>query len=192
MSILPSSRPKATREQVIAAALKEWKQSGTTASFPDMFALGIRAYFMNSMGKPGVNDRNCYDDGVFVVGPEVFASFNANVDPSRYQKGVATLAEGVHWYHPGNHGLSRPDGGYPAFRPATKDEELPVTRDGIDVPWPGVAINIHKGGYNTTSSLGCQTIHPDQWDAFYHLALMEFKKTGLQSFPYILTTGPIN
>jgi len=191
-TIVPPSRPRATREQVICAALEAWRKDGSTAPLPDFFLLGVRGYYQDTMGRAGVNDRGIYDDAIFVVSPDSFAGFNANTDPSRYQAEVATLVPGIHWYHPGNHGQSRPGGGYPAFRPATKNEELRVTRDGVRVPWPGVAINIHRGGENGTSSLGCQTIHPSQWDAFYHLALAEFKSTGLSSFPYILTTGPIN
>lgn len=192
MSILPPSRPKATREQVIAAALNAWKKDGHTSPLPDFFVLGVRAYYRDTLGRPGVNDRGIYDDAFFVVGPECFVAFNGNVDPSRYKPGVASLIDGTHPYKPGNHGISRDGVGYPAFRPATKDEELRVQRDGVQDPRPGVAINIHHGGDNGTSSEGCQTVPPAQWDAFHALALSEFSKTGLRSFWYILTTGPIN
>jgi lysozyme len=189
--MLPPARPRANREIVIGAALDAWRKDGHTAPLPDFFVIGVRGYYEQTMGNPDRNDRGIYDDAFFVVGPEVFAAFNGNVDPSRYKQGVATLVEGVHWYRLGNHGISRPGGGYPAFRPSTKNEELRVVRDGVKVPWPGVAINIHRGGDGTTSSLGCQTVPPAQWDAFYHLTASEFRKSGLQSFPYILTHGPI-
>jgi lysozyme len=101
---------------------------------------------------------------------------------------------GCHPYKPGKHGISRPSGGYPAFRPATRNEELPVRRDGdeeIPSSRPGVAINIHRGGRNSTSSLGCQTIHPDQWQAFYAMTRAEMKKAGLVRFWYALAEGPV-
>ena len=50
----------------------------------------------------------------------------------------------------------------------------------------GVAINIHRGGYNTTSSLGCQTIHPSQWEAFIALAYLEMDRAGQKTIPYLL------
>ena len=195
MSILPSSRPRASREVVVGAALDAWRKDGKSSPLPEFFVLGVRGYYRDTMGKVGANERGFYDDALFVVGPEVFAAFNANTDPSKFRQGIATLCEGVHPYKPGNHGISRPRGGYPAFRPATKDEELPVQRDGVGKPWPGVAINIHRGGYSGTSSEGCQTIYPDQWEAFHALALSEFRKfsadTDAKSFSYILTSGPI-
>lgn len=193
-AILPSSRPRASREIVIGAALDAWRKAGRSGALPEFFIFGVRGYYRDTMGKVGANERGFYDDAIFVVSPECCAAFNANTDPSKWRRGIATLCEGVHPYKPGNHGISRPGGGYPAFRPATKDEELPVQRDGIGDPWPGVAINIHKGGYSGTSSEGCQTIYPDQWDAFHALALSEFNRSkgkDEKSFFYILTSGPI-
>jgi lysozyme len=143
------------------------------------------------MGAKGRNDRGIYDDAIFVVGPETFAAFNANTDPSRHRPGIASLISGVHPYKLGNHGISKPGGGYPAFRPNTKGEALPVMRDGMDGIKQGIAINIHRGGYKGTSSLGCQTIPPAQWDAFYALTRSEMKKANQKGFSYILCDGPI-
>ena len=161
---------------------------------PDFYVLGVRGYYRDTMGKPGVNDIGIYDDAMFVVGPECFVAFNANTDPQQNKAGIATLLTGWYPYRPGNHGITRPGGGYPAFRPATKNEELPVKRYGettIPSKRPGVAINIHRGGYNTTSSAGCQTIHPSQWAAFQALVMSELKKAGLRTFWYGLIDGPL-
>ena len=191
MSILPKARPRATRAIVIEAAKRQWKKDRPGEAFPDRFVFGCRSYYFRTMGDPNSGDRNIYDDAVAVVGPDTFAMFNANTDPSPFRKGVATLMVGCHPFRFGNHGISRPGGGYPAMRPNTKDEALPVARDGERgrSKRDGIAINIHRGGYNTTSSLGCQTIPPAQWDAFYALARHEM---GGEPFWYILVDGPIN
>lgn len=151
--------------------------------------VGIRGYYRDSMGKPGVNDRGIYDDALFIVSPTHFSAWNGNTDPSVHRQGIASLVPGVHRYKRGNHGVSKPGGGYPAFRPATPGEQLPVTRDGIIDPKPGVAINIHKGGVKTTSSAGCQTVPPKQWPAFYAALDGELKRHGQKAFSYILTEG---
>lgn len=192
--MIPKSRPRAPRHVVESAALEKWREDPSRIQFPDFYLLGVRGYYRDSMGKPGVNDVGIYDDAIFVVGPETFSAFNANTDPSALRKEVASLLPGWYPYKPGKHGVSRPGGGYPAFRPATKNEELPVRRDGeptVPSARPGVAINIHRGSRNSTSSLGCQTIHPDQWDAFHALVTLELKKSGLKTFWYGLTDGPI-
>jgi lysozyme len=188
------AKPRAPRSIVLATAQAVWRKQRPGEPFPEMLVVGIRGYYRDSLGAPGVNDRGIYDDAAFVVGPETFAAFNANTDPSRLRKGVASLMPGCHPYKPGKHGISRPSGGYPAFRPATRNEELPVRRDGdeeIPSSRPGVAINIHRGGRKGTSSLGCQTIHPDQWQAFYAMTRSEMKKAGLARFWYVLAEGPV-
>jgi lysozyme len=192
IEMIPSSKPKASREKVLAAAYTAWRKQFPKDPLPEMFVVGMRGYYLDTMGKPGANDRGIYDDAIFVFGKDgTFASFNANTDPSAFRKGVASLMPGWHPYKPGNHGISRPGGGYPAFRPNTKGEALPVTRDGessVPSKRPGIAINIHKGGRTTTSSLGCQTLHPDQWDAFYALTRLEMSRAGVRGFWYGLLT----
>jgi lysozyme len=50
----------------------------------------------------------------------------------------------------------------------------------------GTAINLHKGGTRTTSSEGCQTIHPSQWPAFVALVYSEMDRAGQKTIPYLL------
>ena len=173
------TRPKIT----VAEALDIAKKNGVT---DQVFIIGIRGYYKNSMGKPGENDRGIYDDAIVLVGPEFYDTYNGNTDPSKYKPGIAKLIAGVHRFKKGNHGISRPGGGYPAFRPATPDESLPVTRDGKTGIFKGIAINIHKGSINSTSSEGCQTIYPDQWSEFRENAYIQMDVAGQKTIPYIL------
>lgn len=176
--MLPNSRPQQAKEKTLAMVIK--------ARIEDIVALvGIRGFYLHSMGVKGKNDRNIYDDAIILLSPSCHAAFNANTDPSIFKKGVASLIPGVHRYKKGNHGISKPGGGYPALRPATPNETLPVTRDGQGESL-GVAINIHKGGYNTTSSLGCQTIYPAQWDGFINLVYSEMNRYNQKTIPYLL------
>jgi len=157
---------------------------------------GIRGYYKNSMGAPGVNDRSIYDDAIFIVSPSAMAAFNGNTDPSKFrrgrgtgsQKGMASLLPGAWFVH--QFGMHK--GKYLALcqRLGNVDVKRDGTPDYIDSG--NFGINIHKGGYNTTSSLGCQTIHPQQWDSFISLAVDQAKRYyGLTRWnkvcvPYIL------
>lgn len=181
MKMLPASTPKATLDRV-TKAIKSAKITDTVV------LVGVRGYYRDTMGEVGKNDRGIYDDALFIVSPTHFSAWNANTDPSVHRPGIATLVPGVHRYRPGKHGISRPGGGYPAFRPATKDEALPVMRDGDTNPRPGIAINIHRGSASTTSSEGCQTVPPSQWDAFHTALSGELKRHGARDFPYLLMT----
>jgi lysozyme len=142
--------------------------------------VGIRGFYRDAMGAPGVNDRGIYDDALFIDTPDSFASFNGNTDPSRVQighgtgaeKGMAVLNAGL-WYA---HKFDLHKGEYLAL--CQRLGQVTVTRDGTP-PYSDTGmfgINIHKGGYNTTSSLGCQTVHPDQWAAFIEMAVAHAKR----------------
>ena len=175
--IVPNSRPQQAKEKTLAMTIK--------AGLDDLVCLvGIRGYYSETF-QPSGNQRGIYDDAIILISPSVHASFNANTDPSVYKKGIAVLKTGVHRFKKGNHGISKPGGGYPALRPANAKEELPVTRD-EEGDSMGVAINIHKGSRNSTSSLGCQTIYPDQWDSFINLVYSEMDRYKQKTIPYLL------
>lgn len=163
-----------------------------------VIVLAIRGY------GDGVNEIGIYDDCWALITPEYFKVYNANTDPSRLTRGVAVLQPGVYDYIRGLHGISHlnmEDPGdkalfnrlqntqkdldpipnrllpYWAFRQASN---VTVLREGstepqTDSPAGRFWIDLHKGGYNTTSSAGCQTIYPDQWvdfrnSGFYYMA----------------------
>ena len=175
MSIKPISRPKWSKKQV-TDVLKKMNV------LDSVVILAVRGYYQDSMGEPGKNDRGLYDDAIFVVTPEKITAFNANTDPTKYKHGIATLAAGVWKYQKGVHPISRP-GGYPALRQA---QPVTVIRDGgvRGTGWYG--INIHRGGYTTTSSLGCQTLFPDQWNEFKELVYAQMTKHGITTIKYVL------
>jgi hypothetical protein len=162
--------------------------------------LGIRGYYLNTMGAPKINDRGIYDDAVFVVSPDVHASFNANTDPSITREGVAVLEPGLWTWQKGKHRRNDPKG-YPALVQAAP---VIVRRDGTEAfpvgtvhkkygtcvgpgLWKGwFGINGHRGSSRATSSLGCQTIYPSQWDAFRSLAYSEMTKWNQATVSYLL------
>lgn len=172
------NRPKLTRADAVAYIHEPIQE--------EVFLIGVRGYYQDTMGKPGVNDRGIYDDAICLVAPNLFLAFNANTDPSVFRAGIATLIPGKHMYKKGKHGISKPGGGYPAFRPATPDESLPVTRDGKEGLSKGTAINIHKGSINSTSSEGCQTIFPDQWKEFQETVYKQMDQFGVREIAYYL------
>jgi lysozyme len=183
MSAIPNSKPKMTLQD----ALKELSAFGLD-EYP-VKVLGIRGYYKSTMGNPLKNDVGIYDDAMFIISPDMYASFNANTDPSVTRQGIATLvAPQVVFYKVGIHGIS---GKNPreAFRQASFG--IQVVRDGKDgivkdSPASPFWINIHDGGMNTTSSEGCQTIPKPQWASFRESLKDQLKRNKQTKFPYIL------
>lgn len=191
-SILPSTG----KPRLSSAELEQLLQPfGLDRAKYPLIVVGRRGYYRDSMGAPNVNDRGIYDDAVFIHTPSVFAAYNGNTDPSTYRpghgtgasKGMASLKPGAWFVH--RFDLHR--GKYLAL--CQRCGPVTVIRDG-NPPYEDTGdfgINIHRGSYTKTSSEGCQTIHPDQWDSFIALAEdqakryhgADWKKTVI---PYIL------
>ena len=168
--------------------------------------VGIRGYFLDSVGVVGKNDRQRFDDAHFLVWPDGVARFLANTDPNGYRggkgtsdakKGMATLASGVWIYGTGLHK------GRKGFRQC---EPVTVYRDSLDgKPYADTgmhAINIHdahgtEDSIGATDSLGCQTQPRDRFKVFQPLAYNLLDQYGnkktlndrselVRSLPYIL------
>lgn len=176
---LPSTKPKLPKEDA-----EKFLSSFSLAQYP-VKLLGIRGYYKQTMGDPSKNDIGIYDDAIFIIGPDQFyLSFNANTDPSRVLPGVAVLKPGgPYLYKIGMHNMQHP---YKALRQFGNVTVLRADKEDTDSPNNRFFIDIHKGGYNTTSSLGCQTIHPDQWMDFLNNVESLLSKNRQQIIPYCL------
>ena len=181
--IMPLAKPRQTKDETLEIG------RGMVVGFDTKaWLLGIRGYYRDTMGVPGKNDRGIYDDAIILVSPTCHQTFNANTDPNVYRTGVAVLKTGLWLYKVGIHGLNKPaDKRYPALVQA---QEVTVIRDqqGPDTGYFG--INIHRGSYTSTSSIGCQTIHPDQWSSFFESVKQEMKHHNQVVIPYLLVDGP--
>lgn len=192
MTMLPAGRPRMSQAELTALLEK----NGIRLTDQDqVVVVGVRGYYRDTMGAAGRNDRGIYDDAIFLVSPSIFAAFNANTDPSRVRIGSGTGAgKGMASLNPGHYRVHRLDlhsGKYMAL--CQRAGPVTVTRDGLN-PYADTGlfgINIHKGGFNTTSSEGCQTIHPNQWDAFIAAAVDQAKRVNPRNhravtFTYVL------
>lgn len=192
MSMLPPSRPLQAPSKTAALLLQNDVRDAVAV-------VGIRGYYLATMGDPSRNDRGFYDDAIIVFSPSCHVAFNANVDPGAWRKGIASLKPGVWRYKPGTHGLSRPlSQRYPAFvqaMPVTVLRDSTGDAHGHPDPAPyedtGMfGINIHRGGIKSVSSLGCQTVPPLQWGAFHALLSEQLKRYNQKTFPYVLASDP--
>lgn len=177
MNILPPHRPA----ELAATTAALLARSGVSQP---VALVGERGYFRDSMGRAGQNDRGVYDDAITLHTPAVHACFNANTDPSASRPGMAVLQPGLWHYHLGVHHLDRAlEYRYPALVQAAP---VTVHRDGGGVESGYLGINIHHGGYGGTSSLGCQTIYPAQWESFLALVKSELARHNQVVVPYLL------
>lgn len=173
MTYIPAAKPRLSSAE-LERLLSIYPQR---KDFP-LLIVGIRGYYLDTMGEPGVNDRGIYDDAIFIVSQNVTASFNANTDPSKIRPGVGGgSSKGMASLMPGFWPVYRFDlhkGRYLAL--CQRAGPVTVLRDGKAEAYEdrgNFGVNIHRGGYSTTGSEGCQTIPPDQWPAFIELVQAE-------------------
>lgn len=188
--MIPQKRPQLTRED----AVKHFAPPYATLDFEKhpLYCLGIRGYYTKSMGDPTKNDLGIYDDALFLIGKDLFLSFNANTDPAKIlrgsgsSKGTATLVPGQYFCHTIDLHQRR----YPALcQRAGKVSVWRYKADGSRWTDTGnFGINIHCGGTGNTNSEGCQTIHPYQWTEFIHTVVEMITLTGWGKtiVPYLL------
>ncbi len=193
--------PTIKKSEVLAMA-------GITEELTQAVIIGIRGY-----EDPGANQVGIYDDCICIVSPDQFLAVNGNTDPSKLQPGVAILQPGTYQYRKGIHGMHHLDMTNPkdkalldnavkygtdisaftywAFRQAG---DVTVQREGgklqTDNPSARFWIDIHRGGSQGTSSLGCQTVIPYEWNDFKKLGYSEMTKYSQATINYILINKP--
>lgn len=179
--IIPPARPGQKR----TITLERLRASGISIDKYPVLLLGVRGYYLDTMGERGANDRKIYDDAIFLVSNELHLSYNANCDPAAFRKSIASLMPGIWRYRLGIHGLSKPKARqYTAFVQAAP---VTVARDEWANTQTGFfGINIHRGSRFSTSSLGCQTIWPGQWKEFINAGDHELKAARQTIIPYVL------
>lgn len=165
--------PKKTKDEI----KKILSDNGIILDREKVCIIGIRGYYADTFGKPGVNDRNVYDDAIFVVSENDFGAFQANVDPSVYRHRIAQLVPGVYdavkWRHKGK---------YDALQ-IVKDT---VRREGVkNLDTGRHGINFHYGGSGTWSE-GCQTFPQSSYWFFLRKVYSLMDKYGKRSVKYLL------
>ena len=123
---------------------------------------GIRAYYRDSMGLPGLNDDGIFDDAVGIIYPKkkIAVAFNATLDAasSTHKFGAPQIAPGLHKayrldYHK-----------YEKGRLAVCQRLAPIKVwrvKGKFFEWGYFGVNIHDSRTWSTWSQGCTTIPKD-------------------------------
>lgn len=177
----PEERAALVARCAAATALAATLRAGTYAG---VVVLKIRGYVRDSLGVPGVNDRNIFDDATVALAyapgeatPYAAARVRSNVDPSRTGtrpdgRGYAeVVAPQLYFLGIGDHS------GRPGLRQASP---ILVNRDGPDerpgggyefrqAPAAFPYTNDHDDRGWGTGSEGCSTYPPGEWavyDAF--------------------------
>jgi lysozyme len=176
--------PKITRDQIgkiIQHHLKYYADKFLKVN-NNVVCIGIRGYFLDSVGLANRNDYNVWDDVIGWHSPRDNSAFAGNTDPSFVKSSagreLAKLNLGVYTFIPGHHKKVAK-----AFRAYPEGTSLPCTRNGK--PSTCSYIDIHPGGVGTWSE-GCQTLPPPNWTKFQPEVYAELAFYKQKLFNYIL------
>lgn len=179
--MIPPAKPKIRLDEVVGKYA-----SKTLLATNRPFLLGIRGYYSKTMGPTSGNDRRIYDDAMVIISPTVFRTFNANLDPNGYgwsdqtKKYLPTIQPGIYMYQVGMHKAGKP-GAHMALRQAG---EVVIVRDNGKREQGFFGINIHKGGVTSTSSAGCVTVPPHQWEDFFKEVRTQMVEYKISMIPF--------
>ena len=163
---IPDAKPRLSKAEAVSI-LKQCLGESFDPNVVTM--LGIRDYYLDSMGAPGKGDFDIYDGALAIVAPDKYVTFNFNTDPSAVwkmkggkRKYLARLTPGVYKFYRDYHGRTwkPPKKKYKALRMYPEGVSVACTRGGK--PSKCGAINMHKGGKSTWSD-GCQTLPSVQY-----------------------------
>jgi len=178
--VIPKGRPQRSEADLLKLAHHFFGDN-----LPDVLIIGNRGYYLDSQGVKGENDIETYDDAVFVlVESKLRQAFNANCDPSKKNRDMAMLDEGIYYFYQGKH-----KGEYDALRAYPEGVRLPCKRQNRLGKWYKSfcsLINIHKGYFGTTGSAGCQTIIKTQWSEFIGLVYGAMNRLKRKKVTYLL------
>ena len=166
MSIIPKTRPQATRAEV-----ESWFPAGTFKN-DGIYIVTSRGHFLNTMGKPGENDTKMYDDAVFILSRRAFAGFNANVDPadSDHKDGAPFIQPGIYPVYSFDLHNRR----YWAICQRRGAVRLKRSKTGETIhTCSDCGINLHEGGATNVHSEGCMTMPPVQFSELMIMAITE-------------------
>lgn len=192
---IPPAKPKATVEKVLSVAGEAWRRANGNAPLPAVFVLAVRSYYSRTIAPEG-NNLNAYDDAFFIVTPAGVTPWNGNTDPGRYGfnnsagKYMARLMPGCWWFrsliHRGKYQAFGQGENLVTVERVKQDGNVARTETGC------FGINLHLGGVNGTSSEGCCTLPPEQWEDFRKRLNQALALAKLKRFAFVLVDGPIN
>jgi hypothetical protein len=210
MSLYLPPPPRIKRELAVRLATEKWREDHGDEPMPDVYFFMVRGYRATTMGPTPENDVGIWDDLIALVTPHTFHAINANLDPSRtgWNPGVGKpfgiLQPGWWWWYPGPH-----KGRMPAFRQADDADvgrKFGFPHDGKFFvercwgrgdkrnyhEWGHQQVNIHLGGYGTTSSWLCLTVPPQGGKEFLQRGVDSLKAYKQKFMPGLIVEGPIN
>ena len=160
MGIVPISRPQFKKEDAVKILEKY--------NLPQnqVYLIAFRGYYSRTFPPVG-NNIGVYDDALIMISPDYYNTYNFNVDPSSEKTGRANVVSNqIIEFEIGIHNRSKAKSRQ--YKALIQDEAtFKIYRYNQGTKYEdSIGINLHKGGYNTTSSLGCLTVYPDQWDSF--------------------------
>jgi len=179
MGIVPQNKPQYKREDA-ETILKIYKKP-----LDRCYLIAFRGYYSQTF-QPRGNNIGVYDDALVVISPDTFTTFNFNVDPSSQATGRANLCAGIWQFEIGIHNRSKAKS--KQYTALIQDEaQFLIKRFNQGTKLESYrGINLHRGGNTTTSSLGCLTVPPIQWDSAINLIIAQMNKHNQKKIELIL------